>query len=70
MRHFHAIQLLISGNANIKDIQNRLGHSDSKITMDTYMRYIPEDRNKKVGEFADNILQINERVIEGEILNK
>jgi len=70
LRHFHAIQLLISGNANIKDIQNRLGHSDSKITMDTYMRYIPEDRNKKVGEFADNILAINERVIEGEILQK
>jgi integrase len=70
LRHFHAIQLLISGNANIKDIQNRLGHSDSKITMDTYMRYIPEDRNKKVGEFADNILAINEKVIEGEIVQK
>ena len=70
LRHFHAIQLLVSGNANIKDIQLRLGHSDSRITMDTYMRYIPEDRSKKVGEFADNILAINEKVIEGEIVQK
>ena len=70
LRHFHAIQLLLTGSANIKDIQNRLGHSDSKITMDTYMRYIPEDRNKKVGMAADNLVKIGTPVIEGEIVQK
>jgi integrase len=37
LRHTHATMLLEAG-VNIKDIQERLGHSKSSITMDVYSR--------------------------------
>ena len=56
LRHFHAISLAQSGRVNIKDIQQRLGHEDSKITMDTYMRFMPQDEHRKVADVLEEIL--------------
>ena len=52
LRHFHAVTLLRNG-ISIKQIQTRLGHSTSNITMDVYMRYLPADMEDTVAEMSD-----------------
>ncbi len=45
LRHTHASYLL-SNNVPVKYVQNRLGHSSSKVTIDTYWQYLPSDKGK------------------------
>ncbi len=45
LRHSIA-SLLLSDNANIKDIQNLLGHSTAAFTMNTYIHALPDSRQK------------------------
>lgn len=57
LRHTHATMLLEAG-ANIKDIQERLGHSKSSITMDTYSHVTKKMSNDSVNIF-ENIVKTN-----------
>lgn len=57
LRHTHATMLLEAG-ANIKDIQERLGHSKSSITMDVYSHVTKKMSNDSVNIF-ENMLKIN-----------
>lgn len=50
LRHTHATMLLEAG-ANIKDIQERLGHSKSSITMDVYSHATKKMSNNTVNIF-------------------
>ncbi|EGT4969023.1 site-specific integrase [Clostridioides difficile] len=50
LRHAHATLLLENG-ANIKDIQNRLGHSQLSTTMDTYSHVTDKIKNETVDIF-------------------
>ncbi|HEK8924255.1 TPA: site-specific integrase [Clostridioides difficile] len=50
LRHAHATLLLENG-ANIKDIQNRLGHSQLSTTMDTYSHVTDKMKNETVDIF-------------------
>jgi integrase len=50
LRHTHATMLLEAG-ANIKDIQERLGHSKSSITMDVYSHVTKKMSNDSVNLF-------------------
>lgn len=54
LRHTHATMLLESG-ANIKDIQERLGHSKLATTMDTYSHVTNKMKNDTVN-ILENIL--------------
>ena len=51
LRHSHATILLKLG-ATIKSISKRLGHSSVKITIETYIEYLPEEE--------DNIIDLLE----------
>lgn len=42
--HTHATQLLQNG-ANVKLVQDRLGHSSSRVTLDVYAQVMAEDRD-------------------------
>lgn len=53
LRHAHATELFKAG-WNAKDVQERLGHSSVKVTIDTYTEYIPERQN----DIADYINSI------------
>ena len=58
--HFHALRhtyasTLVNHGANIKDVQMLLGHSDIKITLDTYSHTTSETRKKAVGIFETAI---------------
>jgi len=55
LRHFHAVNLLRNG-VSIKQISSRLGHSSSIITMDVYMRYLPQEMEYEVADVTDNFL--------------
>lgn len=54
LRHTHATMLLESG-ANIKDIQDRLGHSNLATTMDTYSHVTKKMKNDTV-DILENML--------------
>ncbi|GEA30286.1 tyrosine-type recombinase/integrase [Clostridium diolis] len=56
LRHTHATMLLEAG-ANIKDIQERLGHSTSSITMDVYSHVTNKMSNNSVNIF-ENIISM------------
>ena len=56
LRHTHATMLLEAG-ANIKDIQERLGHSTSSITMDVYSHVTNNMSNNSVNIF-ENIISM------------
>lgn len=56
LRHTHATMLLES-NANIKDIQRRLGHSRLSTTMDTYSHVTKR--------MSDNTVDIFENILKG-----
>ena len=54
LRHTHATMLLEAGS-NIKDIQERLGHSKLATTMDTYSHVTAEMKNNTVN-ILENII--------------
>lgn len=54
LRHTHATMLLEAG-ANIKDIQNRLGHANISITMDIYASTTQNMKNDTVKKFEQLI---------------
>lgn len=56
LRHTHATMLL-EASANIKDIQERLGHSTSSITMDVYSHVTNNMSNNSVNIF-ENIISM------------
>lgn len=55
--HTHATMWL-EASANIKDIQERLGHSKSSITMDVYSHVTKKMSNDSVNIF-ENMIKIN-----------
>ncbi|AWK52242.1 site-specific integrase [Clostridium beijerinckii] len=57
LRHTHATMLLEAG-ANLKEIQNRLGHSKFSTTMDIYSHVTPKMKDNTVA-ILENILNTN-----------
>ncbi len=55
LRHTHA-SLLFEAGANIKEVQDRLGHSDIKTTMDIYT-YVTETTRNKVPDVLLNYMR-------------
>ncbi|MGC6768347.1 tyrosine-type recombinase/integrase [Enterococcus sp. LJL51] len=53
-RHTHATLLFEAEGTTIKDVQNRLGHSDIKITLNIYT-HVSEERKKSVVENLQKI---------------
>lgn len=51
MRHSHASMLFEAG-ANVKDVQERLGHADIKTTMNIYTHVTTTQREKTADMFA------------------
>ena len=47
LRHTHAT-LLLQQEANPKIVQERLGHSSIKVTMDTYSHVLPDTQRQAV----------------------
>lgn len=54
-RHTHA-SLLMNNDVNPKEIQERLGHADYAITMNTYS-HLTKDKKKDTAEKFGNILK-------------
>ena len=54
LRHTYASTLVLNG-ANIKDVQSLLGHSDIKITLNTYSHVTEKSRKKAVNIFENAI---------------
>ncbi|MBC5629836.1 site-specific integrase [Clostridium sp. NSJ-6] len=54
LRHTHATMLIENG-ANMKDVQNRLGHSKLSTTMDTYAHVTPNMQRQTVDIFENAI---------------
>ncbi|MEC9309757.1 MAG: site-specific integrase [Chloroflexota bacterium] len=59
LRHTHA-SLMLKQNTNPKIIQERLGHSSTMITMDTYGHLMPNMQKDAVLNFADLLKQARE----------
>lgn len=58
--HFHCLRhsyasTLVNNGANFKDVQELMGHSDIKITLNTYSHVTPHSRKKAVGIFESAI---------------
>jgi integrase len=51
-RHTHASLLLQSG-VPVKEVSERLGHKDVKITLEIYTHVMPEEAEKTADKFAD-----------------
>ncbi|MFR8314677.1 tyrosine-type recombinase/integrase [Eubacterium ventriosum] len=54
MRHTYASTLVLNG-ANVKDVQALLGHSDVKITLNTYSHVTEKSRKKAINIFENAI---------------
>lgn len=54
LRHTHC-SLLFEAGASLKEVQDRLGHSDIKTTMDIYTHLTPEAKSGVIQKF-DNYL--------------
>lgn len=54
LRHTYATTLVANG-ANIKDVQALMGHSDIKITLDTYSHVTEQSRKKAINIFESAI---------------
>ncbi|QQK75842.1 site-specific integrase [Salicibibacter cibarius] len=55
MRHTHA-SLLFEAGVDIKDVQERLGHSDIKMTLDIYT-HVTETKQEKSAQTFANYMQ-------------
>lgn len=56
LRHTYATTLIAHG-ANVKDVQELMGHSDIKITLNTYSHVTKESRRKAINIFESAISQ-------------
>lgn len=56
LRHTHATLMLKSGE-KVKVISERLGHSTTSFTMDTYAAYIPGMQREAADRFTDRLLE-------------
>jgi site-specific recombinase XerD len=54
LRHTYATTLVTAG-ANVKEVQELLGHSDIKITLNTYSHVTRQTRKRAVGIFENAI---------------
>jgi len=54
LRHTHASWMAISGNFNLMEIRDELGHTTTKMT-ERYAHLMPKDRHKKTNALFDNI---------------
>ena len=54
LRHTYASTLVLNG-ANVKDVQALLGHSDVKITLNTYFHVTEKSRKKAINIFENAI---------------
>ena len=64
LKHFHFHELrhtyastLVTNGANFKDVQELMGHSDIRITLNTYSHVTPHSRKKAVAVFEKAIAQ-------------
>ena len=53
LRHTHATMLIANGE-NVKVVSERLGHSDIRMTLNTYT-HIVDDMNKNTAQLLDNM---------------
>jgi len=54
LRHTHASWMAISGNFNLMEIRDELGHKNTKMT-ERYAHLLPMDRHRKTSELFDGI---------------
>ena len=54
LRHTHASWMAMSGNFNLMEIRDELGHKSTKMT-ERYAHLLPKDRYKKTNELFDNL---------------
>ncbi len=54
LRHTHASWMAISGNFNLMEIRDELGHKSIKMT-ERYAHLLPKERHRKTNELFDNI---------------
>lgn len=59
LRHTHC-SLLIEAGANLKEVQDRLGHSDSKTTMDIYTHVTKKAQENAIQKFVEYIEEDDE----------
>lgn len=51
-RHTHA-SLLLQAGVPVKEVSERLGHKDVKITLEIYSHVMPEEAEKTADKFAN-----------------
>ena len=51
-RHTHA-SLLLQAGIPVKEVSERLGHKDVKITLEIYSHVMPEEQEKTASKFAN-----------------
>jgi integrase len=54
LRHTHASWMAMSGNFNLMEIRDELGHKSIKMT-ERYAHLLPKERHRKTNELFDNI---------------
>ena len=59
LRHDHATRLFEAGY-HPKDVQDRLGHANISMTMDTYTQHVPA-RQKGIADWLEKTLPTNEK---------
>lgn len=59
LRHTHC-SLLFEAGANLKEVQDRLGHSDSKTTMDIYTHVTKKAQENAIQKFVEYIEEDDE----------
>lgn len=52
LRHTHC-SLLFEAGANVKDVQDRLGHRDVKITLEIYTHITQKNKTDTIDKFAN-----------------
>jgi len=54
LRHTHASWMAMSGNFNLMEIRDELGHKTTKMS-ERYAHLMPKDRHRKTNELFDNV---------------